>query len=171
MNAHDQPGPPDSSTDPAERARTIALNLLNHSPRSEGQLRAKMLAKDIPEDVADEVIERYRDVGLVNDPELAATIVRTRHRERGQSRRAIAMELRRKEFSPDVIEGALTEIDDASEDAAARELASKRWNQLEGVPHDARVRRVVGMLGRKGYGPGIAFAVVNSLERADRQDD
>lgn len=153
--------------DPSERARDIALRLLTHSPRSAAQLREGLTSRDVPPEVADEVISRYRDVGLLDDASLAAAIVRTRHSERGKSRRAILVELRRKGFEPADIDAALEQISDDDEHEAARGLALKRWNQLDGVERDRRVRRVVGMLGRKGYSPSDAFALVRELEIAD----
>lgn len=143
--------------------------MLNHSPRSSGQVRAKLLEHDIPPNVIDEVIDRYIDVGLLDDAALAASLVRTRHQEKGKARTAIAMELRRKEFPDEVIEQALEQIDDDDEFAAARALGLKRWNSLEGQPDQVRARRVAGMLGRKGYSPGVAYEVVKTLSRADSE--
>ncbi|MFW7413964.1 regulatory protein RecX [Demequina sp. SO4-18] len=163
-------GGPATSEDPAQRARDIALRLLNHSARSAAQLREGLVSREVAPEVADEVIERYREVGLLDDAALSAAIVRARHRERGKSRRAILEELRRKGFEAQDIDAALAQITDDDEQDAARALAVKRWNQLDGVDRDKRVRRVVGMLGRKGYSPSDAFALVRELENADNSD-
>ncbi|MDN4479551.1 regulatory protein RecX [Demequina sp. EGI L300058] len=125
------------------------------------------MSRDVEDHVADEVISRYREVGLLDDAALSAAIVRTRHHERGKSRRAILAELRRKGFEQEDIDSALAQISDEDEQDAARTLALKRWNQLDGVERDKRVRRVVGMLGRKGYSPSDAFALVREFENAD----
>src|SRR5690554_1884187 len=154
-------------TDPVERAREIAIRLLTHSPRSAAQLREGLLKREVEPDIVEEIIERYREVGLIDDTELAATIARTRHHERGRSRRAVRQELQRKGFESHDIDAALEQISDDDEHAVARELAVKRWNQLEGVDRDKRVRRVVGMLGRRGYSPSLAFALVRECEDAD----
>jgi regulatory protein len=150
-----------------ERARELALRILGSAPRSAAQLREGLLKRNVTDAAIDEVIERYTDVGLLNDPELSATIARTRHQERGASRRAIGQELRRKGFEQPDIDAALAQISDDSEISRAHELASKRWKKLEGVDHDARVRRTVAMLGRQGYSPSVAFGVVKSLDNAD----
>src|SRR5690554_5590281 len=168
MSAHARRGSaPTTPADPAERAREIALRLLTHSPRSEAQLRDGLASREVAPDIIDEVIERYREVGLLDDAELASTIARARHRERGRSRRAVRQELQRKGFEPHHIEAALGQISDDDEHAVARELAFKRWNQLEGVDRESRVRRVVGMLGRRGYSPSLAFSLVRECEDAD----
>ncbi|WP_062076458.1 regulatory protein RecX [Demequina globuliformis] len=155
--------------DPGERAREIALRLLSHSPRSTGQLREALISRDVPDDVADEVVARYVEVGLLDDAALAGAIARTRHNERGKARRVIAQELRRKGFDDSLVQEAVEQISDDDERAAAAALAHKRWNQLSHVDNDARARRVVGMLGRRGYSPSLAFSLVKDLQRADSE--
>ncbi len=117
--------------------------------------------------IADEIVERYREVGLLDDAALAAMIARTRHAERGQAPRAIAQELRRKGFEQEDIESALEPLDAETQRETARALAAARWARLDGTPYEARVRRIVGYLGRKGYSPSLAFALVQDLARAD----
>jgi len=131
-------------------------------------LRDGLVARGVEESVANEVIERYREVGLVDDGALAEMIARTRHRERGHARRAIRDELRRKGFEAPEIEGALGEISDEDEQTAAASLAARRWEALRTLPQEARIRRVVATLGRKGYEPGMAFTLVRALKDADR---
>ena len=153
--------------DPAERAREIALRLLTHSPRSCAQLRERLIARDVEPELADSLIARYVEVGLLDDVGLSAQIARTRHAERGLAPRAIRMELQRKGFAPADIEAALEPIPDSIDHRAA-EIAHKRWVALAGLDEDKRTRRVVGMLARKGYSPSNAFAVVKDWQRADK---
>lgn len=160
----------DASTtpaDPAERAREIALRSLNHAPRSAAQLREKLISRDVTPELADEIIERYRDVGLIDDAALAASIVRTRRAERGLAPRAIRMELARKGFEPALIEDVLADWD-GSIDPRALELARRKWDASDGVDEEARTRRVVSLLARKGYSPSAAFSVVKEWKHADK---
>jgi len=153
--------------DPAERAREIALRALTHSPRSCAQLREKLISREVDPALADSLIARYVEVGLLDDAALAAQIARTRHNERGLAPRAIRLELQRKGFEPADIEAALEPIPNTIDDRAL-ELARKRWESLSNVTPDARVRRVVGMLARRGHAPSSAFAVVKDWQRADK---
>jgi regulatory protein len=154
---------------PAERAREIALRLLTHSPRSAAQLREGLIAREVEPALADQIIDRYIEVGLLDDASLAATLARTRHRERGIAARVIAQELRRKGFSDEHIDQALEPITREAEHEAAADLARARWNRTAGLSRDVRVRRVVAHLGRKGYSPGLAFALVKELAHADSE--
>ncbi len=155
------------STDPSERAREIALRILAGAPRSEAQLREGLTSRDVSESIADEVIDRYREVGLLDDAGLSAAIARTRHAERGHSRRAIAVELRRKGFDGSDVEAALAQVSEEDERATAEKLARERWATLSGTPREARLRRVASYLGRKGYAAGLAYELVRGLDRAD----
>ncbi len=156
---------------PAEHAREIALRLLTRAPRSVGQLRQALLEREVSPEVADEVITRYIEVGLLDDAAYAAQIARTRHAERGASARAIGEELRRKGFEPDVIAQALDPIDALAEHDAARALAAKHWARTSDLPHETRVRRLMSHLGRKGYAPSLVFSLVKDLDSADTQTD
>lgn len=152
---------------PAERAREIAIRLLTNAPRSAHQLRTGMLARDVEPELVETVIARYIEVGLIDDAALAATIARTRHAERGVAARVIAMELRRKGFCEADVEAAVAQIEPADESAAARSLAERRWARTAGLAPEVRVRRLVAHLGRKGYSPSLAFALVKDLRGAD----
>ncbi|WP_296664506.1 regulatory protein RecX [Demequina sp.] len=163
--------PTDGPVNERERAREIALRILTHSARSSAQLREGLISRDVAPEIADELVARYADVGLLDDAALAATIVRTRHAERGQSRRAIHQELRRKGFDEQDIGTALAQIDEDDERERAAELARRRWAQLSSQPTEARIRRVVAMLGRKGYSSSLAFSLVKDLRGADNGDE
>ena len=64
---------------------------------------------------------------------------------------------------------ALDEVDPADEEAAARILVRKKLRTLGRVDDTAATRRLVGLLARKGYGSGMAFAVVREeLAASDR---
>ncbi|WP_062297170.1 regulatory protein RecX [Demequina maris] len=157
-------------TDP-EKAREIALGILTRASRSTTQLRDGLVARRVEPGLAEEIVARYVEVGLVDDAGLAATIVRTRHAERGQSRRAIRVELARKGFDEGAIGSALDQIDEDDERERAAALARRRWDQLAAHPPEVRTRRVVAMLGRKGYPSSLAFALVKHLRDADSEDD
>lgn len=157
----------------AERAREIVLTQLSAGPRTRAQLEDKLADKGVPEQVASAVLDRLAEVGLVDDAAFAVAWAASRHRSKGLSRSAVKMELRRKGVSDEDIEPAVEQIDEDSERAAALGLARRKAPSTRALDRDARVRRLVGMLGRKGYGPGLAFSVVKEVlaEEAVETDD
>jgi regulatory protein len=146
--------------DPADVARQICLHQLEYAPRTRAELAATLSKKGIEPDVADEVLSRFADVGLIDDTLFAQMWVTSRHRGKGLAGRALSQELRRKGVDDGTAADAVATIDSDQERATARALVDRKLRTTRGLATDARVRRLAGMLARKGYSGGVAFAVV-----------
>lgn len=146
--------------DPEQVARTILLRRLESAPRTRHELRDLLLSRGVPEDVADRVLDRFCDVGLINDAEYARMWVDSRHRTRGSARSVLRQELRRKGIDAELAEAALEQIDTEDERERARDLVRVKARGLTRLDPAARTRRLVGMLQRRGYSAGVAYAVV-----------
>lgn len=155
-----------SGEDPAQRAKDICLRLLTVRPRTRAELHQALLRKEIPEDVADQVLGRLDEVGLIDDAAFADIWVRSRHTYQGLGRRALAMELRRKGVADDVAAEAVAAVDADAEEERARQLVRKRLRSLTAADEASRIRKLVGMLARRGYSEGLAFRVVRDELRA-----
>lgn len=159
----------DAEPDQESVARSIVLRQLTAAPRSRHQLAEALAKRDVPEDVADRVLDRFTEVGLIDDAAYAEMLVRSRHTERGLSRRALSLELRRKGVSPEDSAVALDQVDDEDEEQAARALARKKLRSTRGLEREVRLRRAYGALGRKGYGGALVSRVVRE-ELAAEED-
>ncbi|MFC5804677.1 recombination regulator RecX [Streptomyces formicae] len=159
-----------SPQDPAERARAICLRLLTGTPRTRKQLRDALHKRDIPDEVADEVLSRFEDVGLIDDGAFADAWVESRHHGRGLARRALARELRTKGVDSALIDEAVGQLDPDQEEATARELVARRLRSTRGLERDRRLRRLAGMLARKGYPEGMALRVVREALEQEGED-
>lgn len=152
---------PARERDPGEVAREICLRLLAVRPRTRAELATALYRRGIPEDTVTEVLDRYGEVGLIDDAAFARAWVTSRHHGKGLARRALAGELRRKGVDPDTVREAIGELDGETEVATARGLVDRRLRTMPaGGDPEAVLRRLVGMLARKGYPPGVAFRVV-----------
>ena len=100
-----------SSQDPAERARAICLRLLTGTPRTRKQLADALKKREIPDEVSEEVLSRFEEVGLINDAAFADAWVESRHHGRGLARRALARELRTKGVDSSVVDEAVAQLD------------------------------------------------------------
>src|SRR5437763_6713375 len=134
--------------------------MLERQPRTRAELARGMARRGVPEDAAAAVLDRFAEVGLIDDAAFAAAWVDSRHTGRGLARRALAAELRRRGVDQQTAREALTGVSDDDELEAARALVARRLASTARLPGDARVRRLVGMLGRKGFGEGLAYRVV-----------
>ncbi|WSQ12215.1 recombination regulator RecX [Streptomyces sp. NBC_01231] len=148
------------SADPVERARAICLRLLTGTPRTRKQLADALRKREIPDDAAEEVLSRFEEVGLINDSAFAEAWVESRHHGRGLARRALARELRTKGVDSTLIDSAMAQLDSEQEEETARELVARKLRSTRGLDRDKRLRRLAGMLARKGYPEGMALRVV-----------
>lgn len=146
--------------DPVEQARNICLRLLTGTPRTRKQLADALRKREIPEEAAEEVLSRFEDVGLIDDGSFAEAWVESRHRSRGLARRALVQELRTKGVDSGLIDEAIEQLDPEQEEETARELVARKLRSTRGLDRDKRLRRLAGMLARKGYGEGMALRVV-----------
>ncbi|MEU5427184.1 recombination regulator RecX [Streptomyces olivoreticuli] len=145
---------------PEEQARAICLRLLTGSPRTRKQLADALAKRGIPAEVAEEVLARFEDVGLIDDAAFADAWVESRHHGRGLARRALARELRTKGVDSAVIDEAVGQLDSDQEEHTARELVRRKLRATRGLDREKRLRRLAGMLARKGYAEGLALRVV-----------
>ncbi|MEY9848567.1 regulatory protein [Streptacidiphilus sp. BW17] len=148
--------------DPAARARDICLRLLTGSARTRRQLADALRRKEIPDEVAEEVLDRLEQVGLIDDAAYAEAWVEQRQRHRGLARRALANELRAKGVAGDVVQRAVAQVEPEDEEAAARRLVERKLRSTAGLDRQVRLRRLAGMLARRGYPEGLALRVVRS---------
>jgi regulatory protein len=156
--------------DPESVARKILLDQLTGQARSRKELADKLAKKNVPADLATRLLDRFEEVGLIDDGAFARSWVASRQPGKGLARRALAQELRRKGIDDEVAREALDEIEPEAEEEAARILVRKKLRTLSRVDDTTATRRLVGLLARKGYPSGMAFAVVrDELAAAARE--
>ncbi|MFB7616922.1 regulatory protein RecX [Kitasatospora sp. NPDC056181] len=149
--------------DPEARARDICLRLLTGAAKSRKQLADALRKREIPDEVAEQVLTRLEEVGLIDDAAFARAWVESRHAVRGLSRRALAQELRTKGVAGELVEQAVAQLDHDDETEAARALVERKLRATRGLERQARMRRLVGVLARRGYSEGLAFRVVREV--------
>ena len=119
-----------------------------------------MRGRGLPETAVTAVLARFAEVGLIDDAAFARAWVESRHHGKGLARRALSAELKRRGVYGQDISAAVSAIDPAEEMATARRLVAKGLAASRGKPVPARMRRLVGLLVRKGYRAPVAYRVV-----------
>jgi regulatory protein len=157
----------DSEPDPASVARAIVLRQLTGSAKSRLQLARKLAECNIPEDVAEAVLDRFQEVRLIDDAEFADMWVRSRSQSRKLAKGALRRELADKGIDADTAAAALEQLSDADEEAAARLLVERKLRPgtdlSSRAERDKTTRRLASMLARKGYQPSQAFRIVGEM--------
>lgn len=163
LNDVEAPGDPEQDLgDPEAVAREICLRLLTHRARSRSELAQALDKRDVPPDAAARVLERFIEVGLIDDTALAESLARGQQRDRGLAGRAVATRLRQRGLDDEIVTAAVEGIDVDSERARAKQLVAKRLRALSGLAPEVQQRRLVGLLARKGYSPGLSYDVVRT---------
>ncbi len=170
--------PPEDSTqlgpdaDHEAVARKILLDELTGRARSRSELATKLAKKGVPDETADQLLDRFEQVGLVDDEAFARSWVQSRQSGKGLARRALAQELRRKGVDDDTAREVLDEVDPDDEVEAARTLVRRKLRSTARLDRDRAIRRLTGMLARKGYPAALAFRVVKEeLAAAGEETD
>jgi regulatory protein len=157
----------DAEPGPAAVARSIVLRQLTSSAKSRQQLARKLAERNIPEDVAEAVLDRFQEVRLIDDAEFADMWVRSRSQSRKLAKGALRRELSDKGIDAETAAAALEQVSDADEEAAARLLVERKLRPgadlSDRAERDKVTRRLASMLARKGYQPAQAFRVVGEV--------
>lgn len=147
----------------AEAAKQVLLRRLSHAPRTRKELAKDLKDKDISDEVANVALDRFEEVGLINDQALASNYVSSQHERKGLGKNALRQQLRAKGVSDDVALEAISQISDDQEFQAAFALACKKIRSLQKDDAKTQLRKIVGVLARKGYSSNLAFRVAKEV--------
>ena len=153
--------------DPHSEARNIVLNQINFMPRSRKELEVTLAKRKIDAEVAKSVLDRFVEIGLVDDVAYAELLIRSRCNTKRVSRSVLRQQLRQKGIADEVIQDSLLAVTDEDELRMATELVEKKLRAMTNLEPEVRKRRLFGLLARKGYGTAIALRVINDLEASD----
>jgi len=160
----------EQAEDPESLARQICLKMLATAPKTRAQLAAALSRRGVPEEAAEAVLGRFAEVKLIDDAMFASAWVESRHYGRGLSGRALAAELRQRGVPPGDIEAAVGQLKPEREVETARALVARRLAGTRGQPLQARTRRMMGVLARRGYPQALAYRVVREALEQEGSD-
>ena len=146
--------------DARQRAYERVLRLLSHRPRSEVEVQRYLRRKETPPEVIDEVLERLRRKGYLDDAAFVRFWVENRERHNPRGVWALRKELRQKGVARPLIESALDGLD--TQDGAYRALdrRRRRWQRMQYADY----RRLAGSyLARRGFDYGVASDALGKM--------
>ena len=166
---------PEADADPVDVAKQIVLSQISVSAKSRHQLSQVLARRSVPADAAEEALDRFTELGYIDDAAFARAWVESRQRSRGLAAPALRRELRDKGIAPDLVDEVLLAcVDSDAERIAASQLVDKKLRAMGSgrpVDRDTATRRLVGMLARKGYNSSVAYSVVRErLDSAELRD-
>lgn len=147
--------------DSIEVALQKALHYLSYRVRSENEVRTRLTEGGFDTEVINLVIDRLSASELIKDSEFARQWVENRTAFRPRSRRALAMELRQKGVTEEVIIETLEEGQD--DEQMAYQAALRYLRKLESLDFAGFREKLGAFLGRRGFSYGTIIPVVNRV--------
>ncbi|MCL2470633.1 MAG: recombination regulator RecX [Propionibacteriaceae bacterium] len=141
------------------QAKKIALRYMSTRPRSSWEVSQEMRRRHVIDPVADQVIERFTQVSLLDDRGFAKQWVSTRRGSKSLSLARLRHELTAKGIAADLIAEALDDAEESEADLALA-LARRRVASMRGHDQNTLIRRLSSQLERRGFAPGVVRAAV-----------
>ncbi len=156
--------------DEAAKATTAALAFLATRPRSEQEVRRRLLRKGFASGAIEATISRLYDWRYLDDAEFARRWVEQRATYHPRGRRLLQHELHHKGIDRQTVEATIGEAD-LDEAAAALELARAKIRSYHGLEPAVARRRLGAFLARRGYNWDIVRQALDAVTRQMPDDD
>lgn len=144
------------------KAKNKAYSILNRAMQSEKQLRYKLFKREFSEETIDRVISKLKEYKMINDNEMAKSIVQDKKKFKKYGRKRIQQDLYKKKIDKDLIDNALEdELDSEEEYENALYLAKKKLKKIK----DTDKRKVYQKLGRHLAYKGFEYDIVSKVIR------
>lgn len=151
----------------ADEAVRYALRLLGYRARSERELHERLSQKGYSDFAVRSAIERMRGFGYVNDGALAESLSRRASEGKRLGLAGARRFLRQRGIAAAQTDGALEGYD---EETPAMHYAKKALKSMDGLPRDVVRRRLMGRLGRRGFGADTIRKTI-SITLKEIEDD
>ncbi len=145
-----------------------AVNYLSFRPRSAEEVRRHLAKAGFPQAIAEDVLQRLRQQGTVDDGSFARFWIENRERFKPIAPRALRHELSQKGVGADIIEPLLDAID---VEASAERAAKKRVWRYKGKSRNEFRRKLGDWLYRRGFDSDTIYSVIDRLQAELEQTD
>ncbi len=153
------------------QALITSLRLLASSPKSEAELRKRLTQKGFPSAPIEQALQNLRGKGVLSDENYAQDLLTNLFRIKGEGRRRIAFEMKRRGLSQKTQNLVLSKITEKDEIDKAFEIARNKFASFKSVDEQKQKKRLYDFLMRKGYDFGIAKEVTEKVIKTSKETD
>ena len=153
--------------DAREAAYQQALRYCTYRPRTEQEVRRHLAKHGVDEAVADEILQRLRELSLVDDARFAREWVESRAVFRPRGIWALRQEMLAKGLPAEAIEEALANVD---EQTLAKKALEKALHRYHNLPWQEMRRKIAAYLARRGFSSETVNAALNDLQQQTQPD-
>jgi len=147
--------------DELEVAFQKALKYIQYRSKSSSEVEKYLSNKGTSQDTIQEVINRMKQTGMIDDNRFAQDWTENRSQFRPRSRRVVRQELRLKGIPDEVIEFTLDEM--LPEDELAYQAGVKQANKLTKLDKFEFFHKLSGFLARRGFSYDVIKPVVTRI--------
>lgn len=149
-----------------ERATTVLARSLGRRGLSIAEARAKLRAEGLTGAEIDDVVDGFARRGWLDDAILAEQLVHSATTRQDMGTKAVQQLLQKRLLARDVIDAVIAELPDDDAERAL-EFATSKARSLVRYDDATAMRRLMGQLGRRGFGGSSAStAARTALEQA-----
>lgn len=150
-----------------EKCLNSALRFLSFRPRSEKEVRDRLLKKRVSSKTIEQVIIYLKEKDFLSDSKFVRWWIEQRLEFKPKGMRAIKMELRQKGIPSELIEEMLNnlQISNESELEKAKKLAEKKLQQLRLSEREEIVKKIGPFLMRRGFDYQTCKQVIDEIAK------
>jgi len=149
-----------------EKFYNKALKFLSYRPRSEKEIRDKLLGKKASEEIINKIISRLKKNNFLNDEEFAKWWIEQRTTFKPRSVRLIKIELKQKGIGQELIEETIGHLSSTIDDLeSAKKLIDKRLQRYKNLSRDEKFQKISRFLSSKGFSYDTIKEIFKSLDR------
>jgi regulatory protein len=154
--------------DSRERAHQTAVNFISYRPRSSKEIVDKLSRKGFSHELAVEIIDKLKELNLLNDVQFARMFVRDKLLGKPMGRAMLRRKLLEKGIPFQLSEMVLKEyVTEENEQEAAKILALRKMkmsrSRFSTLDPRAKQKRLIDYLLSRGFSQDIAFKTARSI--------
>jgi len=152
-----------------ERASASLTRSLGRRGLSVSESRARLRADGLTDEESSVIVAEFIERGWLDDAVLAEQLVHSATTRKKMGTRAIRQLLAKRSVARDVIDEVLAELPDDDAERAL-EFARTKARALSRYDEDTAMRRLMGMLARRGFGGSVAGKAARTALADERRD-
>ena len=156
-----------------DRTMSRAVKLLAAKPRSERELRDRLLEKAwTNQEIVAGVIEKLKEYRYIDDEQFARDLAVSKLRQRPQGRRRLELTMSRKKLDKEVVDNTISDAFDVLPESDLIDLAIAKRLRLKGRPKTREeIKKFYDHLQRQGFTYGLIREKMNEISRATVDDN
>ena len=154
-----------------EQAMNRAAALCARCEQAPGDMRDKLFKWGLSPTDASQVLRQLTEQGFINEERFAKAFVKDKFAFNGWGRIKIAHQLRQKGIPSEVIEEAMTSIDEEAYRQRLVELLRAKWRTVQGREPRAAWAAMMRFAVSRGFESSMAGECVKQVTRLDVEDD